>query len=1041
MSSQMLGKAAMYKRIVSIWLIVCLICSFSPIAGAGAASVTDSIEIGSAEGARGDTISVAVYVTPDLMVEKYGIAVQYDPAVLEPVQAGAVTDELGLSGLETFGSDAATPGLISVSSELTTHVLLGREHVFTLHFKIKGDAAAGDSAVTVLEGISYLYVGGVPVTPTVVTGNVKVKAPTVHDAAVAIGSASGQPGESVQVSVYTANATSGVGSYQLKLPFDSSALEVTGIVNESGDFFDSNYDNAGGWLQAAWADSDGGDSPVASGGQLFTITFKIKATAAIGDKALTVADQNDLQAFSVTDALAVEMNKTLISGKVTVTASNQAAPAASTVTVSGTVQVGQTLTGSYIYSDADGDSEGASTFKWYRSDDASGTNKTAISGAIAKTYVLQALDLGKYISFEVTPVAATGTAMGTPVESALTSAVVLQGVLAAPQHLAAARGDRQVTLNWDTVTGATYYHIYSSTVSGQFGPAAAASVTGTTYTVLNLVNGTTYYFVVKAGSPAELSGASGQASAVPATVPAAPTNVTAAAGDKQATISFAAPSDNGGSAITRYEVTSSPGNVVASGTASPITVTGLSSGDIYTFTVKAFNELGAGAASAPSASIELKSSSSGGQSSGGTSNSGSGTNGVNVLVNGKVENAGTAAESKRNEQTVTTITVDQSKLEAKLAAEGQGAKVTIPVNAQSDIVVGELNGQMVKSMESKQAVLEITTDKASYTLPARQINIDSVSSQLGGSVALQDIKIQIEIAAPTADTVKIVENAAEKGTFTLVAPPIEFTVKATYGDKTVEVSKFNAYVERTIAIPAGVDPSKITTAVVIDADGSVRHVPTKISNVNGKYFATINSLTNSVYSVVWHPIVFKDVESHWSKAAVNDMGSRMVIDGTGESMFSPDRNITRAEFAAIVVRGLGLKLENASSQFSDVKPSDWYAGVINTAYAHQLISGFEDGTFRPNDNITREQAAVIIGKAMTVTGLKAKLPSQAANAALLPYTDTKDVSSWAVSGMADSVQAGIVTGRNDANLIPKAFITRAEVAAILQRLLQKSGLI
>ncbi|WP_222429929.1 cadherin-like beta sandwich domain-containing protein [Paenibacillus cremeus] len=414
---------------------------------------------------------------------------------------------------------------------------------------------------------------------------------------------------------------------------------------------------------------------------------------------------------------------------------------------------------------------------------------------------------------------------------------------------------------------------------------------------------------------------------------------------------------------------------------------------------------------------------------------------VNVLVNGKVENAGTATTSTVNGQTVTTVAVDQKKLEDKLAAEGRNAVVTIPVNIKSDVVVGELNGQMVKSMESKQAILEMKTDKVTYTVPAEQINIDSISSQFGKSVALQDIKIHIEIAAPPAETVKVVQNAAAKGTFALVVPPVNFTVTGTYGNTTVEVSKFNAYVERTIAIPDGVDPSKITTGIVVEPNGTVRHVPTKIVKIDGKYYAKVYSLTNSTYTVVWHPIEFTDVANHWAKAAVNDMGSRMVIEGTGDGIFSPDRDITRAEFAAIIVRGLGLKLENGATPFSDVKSSDWYSSAINTAYAYHLISGFEDGTFRPNDKITREQAMVIIAQAMTITKLKDKLASHAAEDILRSFTDAADASSWAVGGIADSAEAGIVTGREGARLAPKAFITRAEVAAIVQRLLQKSDLI
>jgi hypothetical protein len=498
------------------------------------------------------------------------------------------------------------------------------------------------------------------------------------------------------------------------------------------------------------------------------------------------------------------------------------------------------------------------------------------------------------------------------------------------------------------------------------------------------------------------------------------------------------------------------------GTTSPITITGLTNGTSYTFTVKAINSVGKSVASTASNTIVPNSPSSNddndnGSDSGSDSGSGSGNNtptqpttptapettntGVDVLVNGKVENAGTATTTEVNNQTVTIINLDQKKLEDKLAAEGQNAVVTIQVNTKSDVVIGELNGQMVKNMEDKQAVLEIKTEKATYTLPAQQINIDSISSQVGKSVALQDIKIQIEIATPTADMVKVVENAAEKGSFTLVVPSISFTVRGIYGDTTIEISKFNAYVERSIAIPDGVDPNKITTGVVVDPDGTVRHVPTKVEVIDGSYYAKVNSLTNSTYSVVWHPLEFSDAAGHWAHDAVNDMGSRMVINGTGDNLFAPDQDITRAEFAAVIIRALGLKLENGAAPFTDVKAADWYSAAVQTAFTYGLISGFEDGTFRPLDSITREHAMVIMAKAMTITTLKEKLASGSAVETLRPFTDADDAAEWARSSIADCLQAGLISGRNGTELAPKAFITRAEVAVIVQRLLQKSGLI
>ncbi len=97
-----------------------------------------------------------------------------------------------------------------------------------------------------------------------------------------------------------------------------------------------------------------------------------------------------------------------------------AAPTASNVNISGTVANGQTLTGSYTYDDADTpkDEEGTSTFKWYRATDDKGTGKAAIDGAVSKDYTVTAGDVGKFLCFEVTPVAKTGTSPGTAVMSA-----------------------------------------------------------------------------------------------------------------------------------------------------------------------------------------------------------------------------------------------------------------------------------------------------------------------------------------------------------------------------------------------------------------------------------------------------------------------------------------------------------------------------------------------------------------------------------------------------------------------------------------------
>lgn len=139
----------------------------------------------------------------------------------------------------------------------------------------------------------------------------------------------------------------------------------------------------------------------------------------------------------------------------------------------------------------------------------------------------------------------------------------------------------------------------TSSPGGLTGTAAGSPVT-----VSGLTNGQAYTFTVTARNAVGSGPASGSSNSVtPSTVPGAPTIGTATAGNKQATVPFSAPASDGGSAITSYTATASPGGFTASGSGSPLTVTGLTNGQAYTFSVAAANANGVGAASGNSNSV------------------------------------------------------------------------------------------------------------------------------------------------------------------------------------------------------------------------------------------------------------------------------------------------------------------------------------------------------------------------------------------------------------------------------------------------------
>lgn len=170
------------------------------------------------------------------------------------------------------------------------------------------------------------------------------------------------------------------------------------------------------------------------------------------------------------------------------------------------------------------------------------------------------------------------------------------GVVATP-------GNGAVTLNWDELIGTvarplTGYRVYIDGVA-----VPAAQTTGTSVTISGLTNGQAYSFQVAGYNAAGNGLLSNAVVSTPRTVPGAPTGASATPGNGSATVSFAAPLDNGGATITYYTVTSSPGGHTATGAASPITVGGLTNGTAYTFTVTAHNVAGASAPTAPAGPV------------------------------------------------------------------------------------------------------------------------------------------------------------------------------------------------------------------------------------------------------------------------------------------------------------------------------------------------------------------------------------------------------------------------------------------------------
>jgi hypothetical protein len=324
-------------------------------------------------------------------------------------------------------------------------------------------------------------------------------------------------------------------------------------------------------------------------------------------------------------------------------------------------------------------------------------------------------------------------------------------------------------------------------------------------------------------------------------------------------------------------------------------------------------------------------------------------------------------------------------------------------------------------------------------VPAPQIKIEEIARQFGNA-PLKDIKVELQIAKPADAVLKAVENAAQNGQFTILAPPIEFKIKCSYLNQTSEVYNFSTPVTRAILIPEGMDKNQISTGIVVETDGRVRHVPTKVVMTGDRLYAQITSLTNSVYALVSRPRQFRDVSGHWAQTSINNMGSRLIINGTGEGLFTPNAAITRAECAAIVINALGLRESDQTSRFSDIERSEWFYGAVTAAYENGLISGYTDGTFQPGKTISREEAMVIILRAINLAGIDTSMADSDIDQEISKFKDGSRFGNWSRQSAAYCIKHQLMLG-SQGMAEPERDITRAEAAVIVMKMLQKTNLI
>lgn len=179
----------------------------------------------------------------------------------------------------------------------------------------------------------------------------------------------------------------------------------------------------------------------------------------------------------------------------------------------------------------------------------------------------------------------------------------------------------------------------------------------------------------------------------------------------------------------------------------------------------------------------------------------------------------------------------------------------------------------------------------------------------------------------------------------------------------------------------------------------------------------------SKYFVDVHPV------AHWATEAIDFVVAKGIFSGTGADTFSPDAPMTRGMLAVVLYNLEGKPGHSYGGSFEDVAQGSWYEDAVYWAAEKGIVTGYGNGSFGPDDNITREQLAVMLYRYAQYKGYD----TAQGGMAIREFGDFDSISEYAMEAMTWTVNTGIIGGYSDNTLGPQNTATRAQVAKMLMK--------
>ncbi|MDD2189460.1 MAG: S-layer homology domain-containing protein [Eubacteriales bacterium] len=395
-----------------------------------------------------------------------------------------------------------------------------------------------------------------------------------------------------------------------------------------------------------------------------------------------------------------------------------------------------------------------------------------------------------------------------------------------------------------------------------------------------------------------------------------------------------------------------------------------------------------------------------------------------ITVTSRIDSSGKAFASVSAKEV--TIAIDAA-LQGAATGVRVMAHMTVEGADNAASVEMTIPGSVLKAFNTK-------TDGVTIKMPVAAISLDTGTLNTLAAEAGGDIKITVA-KLDSAD----IQNLSEEVKAEIGGRPVyDFSIMS--GGR--NISEFDGKI--TLTVPYTASPQEISDGLVIyflKDDGSLKVVRDCIYDADTGTM-TFTTKHFSKYALGYNALGFNDTESHWAKNDIAYLASRGIVNGTSETTFSPDYNVTRAQFVQILANLTGSDTDSIQSgkgtSFIDVPKTAWYSKAVEWAAEEEIVKGIEnnDGciSFRPNTNISRQDMSILILRfTEKYEGYDIAKIREAS-----VFSDEDEIAAYAKEAVLQLQQAGLINGKTASTFEPKDYATRAESAKMIAMMLRNS---